>query len=277
MANESLVIQQNDARMTVIGKSWPDTSTDSGDGPWDDTYDGTYDGDIPRLDLPDRLEILVPPDKITFVDGEPITVRDLTGLEVIAYNEDGTISEWPVNNWEIWTDPIIAHYDDAMIGFRDLNYVRISGWTQYAYLFSSFCYFNTNVQLGTWYDSGIPTYAGSHGDYSSDILLTRYRGADGVMRFYAIAYPNAVGSFCICAPVSGESGIYGNYPDVGTRWTMLASWESPDFENVPISEADPRTAEEMRLNAVAIKWRRPNDGEILTATYEIEVTQQDGG
>ena len=53
MANEELTIAQNDARLTVIGKSWADVTTDSGDGI---TIDQLVIGeieDITGLDLPD--------------------------------------------------------------------------------------------------------------------------------------------------------------------------------------------------------------------------------
>ena len=53
MANEQLTIAQNDARLTVIGKSWADVTTDSGDGI---TIDQLVIGeieDITGLDLPD--------------------------------------------------------------------------------------------------------------------------------------------------------------------------------------------------------------------------------
>lgn len=168
MANEQLTIAQNDARMTVIGKSWPDQASDSGGGEWDDTYDGTYYGPIPHTDLPVRIEIATPPTKTVYADGEPITSQKLSGIKVYAYNADGTRwsdSQHPsglISIWELSTDPTVAHYDGSMIGFRDVNYARISGWTQYAYLFGSFCYFNTSVQLGTWPYSSQPWPPGGH-------------------------------------------------------------------------------------------------------------------
>lgn len=88
-------IQANDARMTVIGKNWPDVPSTSGSGDWDNTYDGTYDGEIPRTDLPVRIEVTIPPAKLRYNAGERIS---LDGIEVRAYYADD--SEWgivPVN------------------------------------------------------------------------------------------------------------------------------------------------------------------------------------
>lgn len=100
MANEQLTIQPNDARMTVIGKSWPDQATDSGGGDWDNTYNGTYSGPIPRTDLPVRIAVTEPPTKTEYKDSEMI---DLAGIVVTAYNADGTV--WTSSDYPDGTIP----------------------------------------------------------------------------------------------------------------------------------------------------------------------------
>jgi hypothetical protein len=130
MANEQLTIQPNDARMTVIGKSWPDQASDSGGGDWDDTYSGTYSGPIPRTDLPVRIAVTTPPNKTRYNDLEQI---DLAGIIVQAYKYDDSI--WTSNDYpdgiipmsELEISPRVAMmaYDKVTL----FEFVEKDGWT----------------------------------------------------------------------------------------------------------------------------------------------------
>lgn len=129
MAN--MTIQQNDARMTVIGKSWPDVPQTSGAGDWDNTYDGTYDGPIPRTDMPDRIEITTPPIKTLYEDGENI---DFSGMVVTAYYPDST--EWGiVPPDEIMLPPIYQRKIIFAKNGRAISRVYIGGSTYRDYIF----------------------------------------------------------------------------------------------------------------------------------------------
>lgn len=99
-----VTIQANDARMTIIGKNWPDVPSTSGSGDWDNTYDGTYDGEIPRNDLPAKIEVITPPRKIEYYQYE---LLNLTGLVVKAYDQDGNL----------WTS---LSYPDGVIPIEEL-------------------------------------------------------------------------------------------------------------------------------------------------------------
>lgn len=101
MANEQLTIQPNDARMTVIGKSWPDQASDSGGGDWDDTYNGTYSGPIPRTDLPTKIAVTTPPTKQEYGRLDRI---EFDGMVVTAYNEDGSV--WTSADYPNGTIPL---------------------------------------------------------------------------------------------------------------------------------------------------------------------------
>lgn len=114
MANEQLTIQPNDARMTVIGKSWPDQASDSGGGEWDDTYNGTYSGPIPRTDLPTKIAVTTPPTKTEYKKSERI---DFDGMVVTAYNEDDTV----------WTS---AKYPDGTIPLNEIISTRLIGTSE---------------------------------------------------------------------------------------------------------------------------------------------------
>ena len=99
MANETLSIQKDDARLTIIGKSKADVYIDSGLGiDLDDLdigsldpFDLNWQTDVPDPDnLPDEIRIITPPTKTEYTDGEKI---NLDGMVVGAYK-----------NGVIWTN-----------------------------------------------------------------------------------------------------------------------------------------------------------------------------
>ena len=117
MANETLSIRKNQARLTVIGKSKADTYIDSGLGldlgdlPSLDPFDLNWQIDVPDPDnLPDEIRIITPPTKLEYVEGEKI---DISGAVVGAY-KNGSIwtgAKYPNGNIpheELIIDPLIA-------------------------------------------------------------------------------------------------------------------------------------------------------------------------
>lgn len=92
MAGETLSIQQDNARLTVIGKSKADLYIDSGLG-LDlgdlgtlDPLDLNWNLDVDDPDnLPDEIRIITPPTKTTYANGEKIC---LDGIVVGAYRND---------------------------------------------------------------------------------------------------------------------------------------------------------------------------------------------
>ena len=122
MANETLSIQKDDARLTVIGKSKADTYIDSGLGlDLDDLdigsldpFDLNWQTDVPGQDnLPDEIRIISPPYKTEYKYNDKV---DLNGIIVKAYKNDlvwendrypdGLI---PIN--ELFTDKLIFRND----------------------------------------------------------------------------------------------------------------------------------------------------------------------
>lgn len=89
-------IQANDARMTVIGKSWPDVPSNSGSGEWEQ---------IPQMDLPAKIVITTPPAKTQYVNMEMI---DFAGIVVTAYKSDGTV----------WTN---ENYPNGVVPFEEIT------------------------------------------------------------------------------------------------------------------------------------------------------------
>lgn len=129
MANESLIIQQNDARMTVIGKSWSDIPTTSGDGSWDDTYGGTYSGPIPRTDLPEKIVVTTLPNKTEYEDME---LLDFTGMVVTAYDsEDNVWTSEQYPDGTIPLDEIVPSMLRAVStndGEKELRFPYVNNW-----------------------------------------------------------------------------------------------------------------------------------------------------
>ena len=114
MANETLSIQKDDARLTVIGKSKADTYIDSGLGldlgDWPsldlDPFDLNWQIDVPGQDnLPDEIRIISPPYKTEYKNNEKI---DLDGIIVKAYK-----------NGSVWEDEN-QRYVDGLIPISEL-------------------------------------------------------------------------------------------------------------------------------------------------------------
>ena len=112
MANETLSIQKDDARLTVIGKSKADVYINSGLGidlgDLDigslDPFDLNWQTDVPDPDnLPDAIQIITPPTKNTYTKGQKI---DLNGAIVGAYK-----------NGSIWTS---TKYPNGHIPLNEL-------------------------------------------------------------------------------------------------------------------------------------------------------------
>ena len=122
MAGETLSIQQNNARLTVTGKSKADLYIDSGLG-LDlgdlsigslDPLDLNWNLDVDDPDnLPDEIRIITPPTKSEYSAGEKI---DLTGAVVGAYKNDSiwTSTKYPNGHIplaELIVDPIVITED----------------------------------------------------------------------------------------------------------------------------------------------------------------------
>ena len=105
MANEKITIAQDKARLSVIGRSYPDELTDSGDGldlP-DIIIDELEDLDIDLPDIPDDVDIIIGLDD----DGIP---------EIIWVDPDtGDIEECPLDDldWDDFLDDF--PYDDLLL------------------------------------------------------------------------------------------------------------------------------------------------------------------
>ena len=127
MANETLSIQKDDARLTVIGKSKADVYINSGLGldlgDLDigslDPFDLNWQIDVPEQNnLPDEIRIITPPTKTEYRGGEKV---DLSGAVVGAY-KNGTIwtnSKYPNGHiplGELIVSPLIVFPQETFEG-----------------------------------------------------------------------------------------------------------------------------------------------------------------
>lgn len=122
MANETLSIQKDDARLTVIGKSKADVYINSGLGldlgDLDigslDPFDLNWQIDVPDPEnLPDEIRIISPPYKTEYKKGQK---TDLTGIIVKAYkdNEVWENTRYPdgiIPPSELVPDPLVYNSD----------------------------------------------------------------------------------------------------------------------------------------------------------------------
>ena len=144
MANPSLTIQPDKARMTIAGKSWDDVSTDSGDGltmpeiiidELEDLYpDIDFPPDdtpyiiitIPDITIPELEELYpdidFPPDDTPFI----IAINPDTGIPEFIYEDDGEliVIELPGFDPDDYDDlPVIIWDDDGLniVELEDLD------------------------------------------------------------------------------------------------------------------------------------------------------------
>jgi hypothetical protein len=376
MANEQLTIGQDKARLSVIGKSWPDMNFDSGVGldlsqiifdilidldipmpdidlddlddipiipgldidtdiptleypdpdwpddeippiidwpmpdlDWDDFIDkledldldpdilkdlsftGLNDLGIPTLvsldedfniqedELPASIEIVTPPNKLEYQDGERI---DLTGMVVTAKKADGstwTSAKYPNGHiplGELRIDPLVATVEEAIKRriYPSLNVLSADGYNTVHRNAWNTQYYNSALQIGVvpsgWseWPAGSPLYAGSSSPFSSTIVLTAYQG-----HWYAMAYPSPVGAFMILCPA-----VHGYRGTVPLNWADFGSigWAG---NMIPESSENPLGAEyyEALCQEITVTWARYGDRKELTAGFTIQVELLAGG
>lgn len=210
MANEKLTIQQNDARLTVIGRSYPDELTDSGDGldlP-DIIIDELEDLDIDLPDIPDDVDIIIGLDD----DGIP---------EIIWVDPDtGDIEEWPLDDldWDDFLDDF--PYDDLLL---DIDICTIDS------LISIDNDFNINMDdLPTSIEVIFPP---NKTEYLSGQVISK----DGL---YVYAY-KADGSIWRGSERIGDKYVSGRVPnDELILDPKVASYDDCDVQNGHISDTD---------------------------------------
>ncbi len=305
MANETLSILKDQARLTVIGKSKADTYIDSGLGldlgdlpSLDlDSFDLNWQIDVPDPEnLPDEIRIISPPYKTEYRDGEKI---DLSGAIVGAYKNGyiWTSTKYPNGHiplGELIVSPLIA--TDA-----NMPFVENEGY----YTQTTTYYYNRNYEpdriVTTTYTEEFKrkTYGPRLPEESPFIIFSdrypmvweRDNQGNPVVTVHArsiwYASDHAVWNDHIYTQ-DGKTVHYGGpYSGGLDECTVLDSTKnhyiSIQYEtNIPVainhdSVEDPIEVDKFAWNAIfgengeeiTISWARPDDHQILTTSFNV--------
>ena len=296
MANETLSIRKNQARLTVVGKSKADTYIDSGLG-LDlgdlpslnlDPFDLNWQTDVPDPDnLPDWIQIISPPYKTEYRSGEKV---DLTGILVKAYQGSS-----------VWNDTT-GRYQDGIIPVQELfpspQIIRYPTYPSSAKTASFQIETYRTMYGGGWIRrnyNGVFTSNQAAAFFYSDAL-----SQNGVYLVLAYLGPeNPPDPFSLIVDHVNESGheydqdlsnergyskqSFGFYRRVGDTILRLNFGNSPVFikdqivsTTVPFIHSEEETAPEIadallfgRTFPITITWKRPADGVELTNSFYV--------
>ena len=281
MANETLVINKNDARMTVIGKSWPDEATDSGGGEW-------YP--IPTNDLPVRIAVTTPPTKTEYNDGEWI---DFSGMVVTAYDENG----------DVWTN---AEYPDGTIPFNELDITPRKAINALALKkygdFGGYPLYYTGYSRPDVHDTILEAYE-SPPIFTKDEIndVVNHQGRLLKNDLFSIS-PSRVGVYILQNHYTTYNSAGWAYGDAIIHYSRTrgkdGDWYSPGNvdlfffgyrgttltgaigleKSTPPGMTSPMillTISPELVNKTRIIWQRPGDGQILETSLEITVSGEE--
>ena len=302
MANETLNILKDQARITVIGKSKADTYIDSGLGldlgDLDigslDPFDLNWEIDVQDPDdLPDQIAIVSPPYKTEYYYGEKI---DFEGIVVKAYK-----------NFEVWTSD---RYPDGTIPFDEIlpSQRAVQSVSEPGVNYTIRSNFTTKRKVpGDHPDAkrylhwdpnpiGNNCYLGflTDGDYESDkeiselissvVYLTKYRGGPyNYLEVFAhietdYISPSAFKDFVDCnlILIDEEESYFGYSTRLVTAKTEWSSNYFEDrsasaFSHVPASEEPP--TRNPTIIPITLYWQRPSDHEILSTNFDIHASR----
>lgn len=265
-----------------------DSSTDGGD---DNEYliDTTKNGDVTIITktlLPTTIEITTSPNKRRYITGEDV---DITGMVVKAYKRDGTLwtsSDYPngiIPNSELIIEPnkvTISPGNNRKSNGAGLNVIEVHytnqkvasqvGWEEYVILPTS--------------DAVLGRYGGQ------PLTLGGKAASDNDARFYVTRYNDKLYTYGINKSCFYEvrvrrlqDGYWGRPASYDIK-TVVNGWNygtgalNPyeDALDVPVSLVNPLASDVDTLSSdgmmVNVKWRRPQDNQVLVALLPIKVS-----
>lgn len=306
MANETLSIRKDQARLTVIGKSKADTYIDSGLGldlgdlpsldldPFDLNWQIDIDPIVPVSELPDSIKIITPPTKTSYSEGQK---TDLDGIVVQAYvggvpwqGWNGKYSEGYIPQKElrcvlVVTDEGTQHQPE-MPDSEIAPFTRPLPTANNVYLSHSIVWQGRTYRY-TETASGALFLAYIHPELSP--VVPYYDSA-----FQHIAASKNPGTY-ICNGVSrdlsspytynGKTVYYGGAGAGVQKDNVNLSTAVPNpviFDDYPWGLYTQKVAWAMIYdsaggNQLTINWARPQDGLILSAAIDITVQPGGGG
>lgn len=307
MANETLTIQQDKAKVTVIGKCKPDEFIDSGMGfdlddlsigeldPLDVDWDQYVDDD-----LPDEIRIITQPTKISYAAGEKL---NLDGMVVGAYKNNSiwTNAKYPNGHiplGELIVEPLVIKsgedcfiYDNVVV-YRtgDTLGIKINYYLGH---YSKYVAGVKDATVVCWNPNGIPAYP-------SDDNLVYFSPQVLTGDVTVIASKNRTCQYCNVHESSDDltppdpqwytktlsleftknnKTVYFDYawgPFFGARGSALTI------------DADTSTAYNLykylaweaiygdSFQTIAVSWARPVDGALLSTSFSIDLAESSG-
>ncbi len=266
-----------------------DSSKDGGN---DNEYliDTTQNGDVTIIKktlLPSSILITTSPNKKRYVTGETI---DISGMVVKAYKRDGglwTSTNYPdgiIPNSELIIEPNTVTIapghrrksNGAGFNVLEVRYIMQKVHSDIA---------GIEYVMRPTADDVFGRYNGRPLTLGSDDDTGRQDGA----RFYITKYDNQIYAYGINIPCGAvarysrlEDGYWGNiysssYSTEIGRWNQAIESQSIGSAfDIPISLVDPRLQDVNTLSSdgmmVNVKWRRPQDGQVLVDLLPIKVS-----
>lgn len=241
------------------------------------------DFNIQEDELPASIEIVTPPNKLEYQDGERI---DLTGMVVTAKKTDGstwTSAKYP--NGHIPLGELIIEPTQA-----DANQTEVTIYTDGEGVVAATVYANVKeTEKNIWGDEtsacpdrskpipgrGVESFLGAWPDAPGVYLITNYNGT---------VFGKSLGGLIMaCSCTKYINAVYGNYywfcsSGAGldsSRWSAIESSGGGFSLHAPVSTSDPSEAGELNpesgVQAISVSWPRYGDGELLSAAFDIEV------
>lgn len=255
--------------------------------------DTTKNGDVTIITktlLPTSIEITTSPNKRRYITGETI---DITGMVVKAYKRDGTVwtsNDYPngiIPNSELVIEPNTVTIspghnrksNGAGLNVEEVSYINQTCDDAISQVGSGISVLlpTANVVLGR--DNGQPITFGSHLE------------ADIGARFYITKYNSILYLYCLnknnCnVEIRKRSLDYGWWlrPYISSYSLPIQRWQDVTAEfsayvdslDIPVSLVNPTLQDISTLSSdgmmVNVKWRRPQDNQVLVAQLPIKVS-----
>ena len=309
MANETLSIQKDDARLTVIGKSKADTYIDSGLGlDLDDLdigsldpFDLNWQTDVPDPDnLPDEIRIITPPTKMEYHDGEKL---NLDGMVVGAYKNgviwtDSKYTNGHIPLSELMISPLVVTIESANEKYVSEFYqdgvsceegnsvsVRFNGqWGPASYTFLSSSYTDSIKAAASFSKSDRETTVPS-GYWASYCILASDSWFSSLDRYHrqldSDDYTFGGKTVYVCYDFYDDQ-MYGEIlstnPDKGFEFpsTEAEIWPWVNSLTPYYIAWTMIYGELVNISDITVSWKRPVDGNILSTAFHIDFLEATG-
>lgn len=251
------------------------------------------DGELHEANLPHSIVVVTPPRKLKYEDRQRI---DFSGIIVKAVDAGGntwTNAKYPNGHIPLGELFFDHYYADIEKVEADI-YTTPAGIRAEAYTKEEFKYkeyagsptWRDRVQYVCPRDMGGGWYLGSHGG-GGTVYITKWNG-----KIYAVCAEGANGGLdkyvdntdfsytTALYSLAGGTSSWAGYPNFSNvSGGSGALWGKSDFPEStvnPITQTMDGATPEEGQQTITVYWHRYGDGQILSATFGITVTPNDG-